>query len=65
MSRIRLTNHLIMVYNRTMAYIRINIYITPKQDEGVTKIAATKDIKFAEAVRQALAEYIAKHGVAK
>ena len=62
MSRNRLTKRLIMVYNRAMAYIRTNIYITPKQDEGLTKIAAAKDIKFAEAVRQALAEYIAKHG---
>lgn len=48
-----------------MSYIRTNIYITTKQREGIARVAALKDIKAAEAVRQAISEYVKKHGGTK
>jgi hypothetical protein len=47
-----------MVYNRAMAYIRTNIYITSKQKEGLIKAAEEKDIKFSEAVRDAISKWL-------
>lgn len=44
-----------------MKYIRINIYLSPKQREGVKRVAKVKDIKFAEAIRQAAWEYVTKY----
>jgi len=44
-----------------MKYIRINIYLSAKQREGAIKVAKEKDIKFSEAVRQAISEYVERH----
>lgn len=44
-----------------MAYIRTNIYITDRQKEGLFRVAENRDIKFSEAVRQAIKEWIKKY----
>ena len=44
-----------------MKYIRINIYLSPKQKVGVTQAAKEKDIKFSEAIRQAINEWLKRN----
>ncbi len=44
-----------------MSYIRTNIYLSPKQREGLKKTAKAKDIKVAEAVRTAINEWLRRN----
>lgn len=46
------------MYKRVMEYIRTNIYITKKQKDGLIKAAEEKDIRFSEAVRAAITEWL-------